>query len=187
MFIRVLPFLLLAAGALTSLLGCITSEEAGPGDRARSPQLIPSRVDSIRSAARQDSLAQARSDSAKLAAQKRSAPRFRTKQDTVRASMVRKQKSAPRISIPIIRPENPLYTVQVGAFARASNALRTQKTAKLRFPDHQVINAFVQSARLYRVSVGRFEDRKSADRFRRELIEQYPNEYAQCWVNYIQR
>ncbi len=191
MLIRVLPLLLFAAGTMAGVLGCVTSEEAGPGDRARSPQLAPTHPDSAALAARHkaqlDSLAKARTDSARTAVAKRSAPRFRTKQDTVRAAMVRKQRTSPRISIPIIRPENPQYTVQIGAFTRASNAVRCQKLARTRYPEQQVINTFVSSAHLYRVSVGRFPDRRSADGFRRELMRTHPSEYAQCWVNYIAR
>ncbi len=191
MLIRILPFLLLTAGTMAGVLGCVTSEEAGPGDRARSPQLAPTHPDTAGLAARhqafQDSLAKSRSDSVRTAVPKRSAPRFRTKQDTVRAAMVRKQRSSPRISIPIVRPENPEYTVQIGAFTRASNAVRCQKVARTRYPEQQVINSFVSSAHLYRVSIGRFPDRRTADRFRRELMRTHPSEYAQCWVNYIAR
>jgi cell division septation protein DedD len=80
-----------------------------------------------------------------------------------------------------------MYTVQIGAFARAANALRAQKRARAEFPGTPTSSVYLPSPRVYRVSVGRFGDRMSANRFRVQIMKKFPQEYAQCWVNYVPR
>jgi cell division septation protein DedD len=99
--------------------------------------------------------------------------------------MIKKMKFSTHPHIMIERPEHPMYTVQIGAFAQASNALRTQKKAKGRFTHQPIFNKYVKSAKLYRVSVGRYEDRKNAFALADTMKEQYSEEYNQCWINFI--
>jgi cell division septation protein DedD len=80
-----------------------------------------------------------------------------------------------------------MYTVQIGAFARAANALRFEKQARGRYPDLPVSNRFDKSDRLYRVSVGVFGTKREASALRRSMREQYPKEYHDAWVIYTSR
>jgi cell division septation protein DedD len=177
-------------GIVLSLIGCVSSEETGAGDRAKSPVQVFGSIDTTYPVGgqdmKQDSMLNSK-NSSKLFSEKSSrvAPKFKSKQDTVRASMIKKMKSSAHPRIKIERPEHPIYTVQIGAFAQASNALRTQKKAKGRFIHQPVFNKYVKSARLYRVSVGRYEDRKNAFALADTMKEQYSEEYNQCWINFI--
>jgi len=112
----------------------------------------------------------------------RSGARFQSKQDTVKASLTKKSKQSVRA---VVRPENPEYTIQIGAFGNAQNALRMQKAAKGRLGNQVVLNNFGTADKLYRVSVGKFDTRKEASSFRKELLEKFPKDYSSCWVNYI--
>jgi cell division septation protein DedD len=139
----------------------------------------------LRREARRDTISKARMDSAKLAAAKkaRMAPKFKSKQDTIRAAVVAKTKTINHLRVPIERPEHPYYTVQIGAFGKVANALRAQKTAKGRFHTHPIFNNFIKSANLYRVSIGRFENVKEATELQNSMEQEYPNEYQHCWIN----
>lgn len=182
--------ILLFGGALAALTGCISSEESGAGNKARTPVQVFGPIDTTRHQAGtdvQNGGTKAPHDSVKLAAKKkgRVAPRFKSKQDTVRASLVVKSKSSPTARANIERPEHPVFTIQIGAFGRASNALRAQKKARVRFADQPVFNNYVKNAKLYRVSVGRYEDRQDAFALRDKIKRTFPQEYSQCWINYI--
>lgn len=115
-------------------------------------------------------------------AKNRSGARFQSKQDTVKASLTRKSKQTVRA---VVRPENPAYTVQIGAFGNAQNALRMQKAAKERLGNQLILNNFGTADKLYRVSVGKFETRKEASSLRKMMVEKYSKDYSSCWVNYI--
>jgi cell division septation protein DedD len=103
----------------------------------------------------------------------------------VRASVIRKKKSFKRQYIKIERPEHPIYTVQIGAFTQASKALSTQKRAKEQFNYQPVFNKYIKKAKLYRVSIGRYENREDAFALADTMKEQYPDEYNKCWINFI--
>jgi cell division septation protein DedD len=171
-------------------MGCISSEETGGGNRAKSPVQVVGSIDTIyregRRDVQQDSLLQLKNNS-NLFTEKsvRVAPKFKSKQDTVRASVIKKIKSSTHSRIKIERPEHPIYTVQIGAFGQASNALRTQKKAKERFIHQPVYNKYVKSAQLYRVSVGRYKDRRDAFALADTMKEEYSKEYGRCWINFI--
>jgi cell division septation protein DedD len=188
---RQLPItILLFGGAAAVLAGCVSSEESGAGNKAMTPVQVFGPIDTTRhqtAAGAQEDAAQRLQDSTKLASKQggRVAPRFKSKQDTVRASIVVKSKSSRFSRIKIERPEHPVFTVQIGAFGRASNALRAQKKAKARFADQPVFNNYIKSVRLYRVSVGRYEDRQDAFALRDKIRKTFPQEYSQCWINYI--
>ncbi len=79
-----------------------------------------------------------------------------------------------------------MYTIQVGAFIKASNALHVQKIAKQRFSDVPVFNYFVTPAKIYRVSVGKYSDQQAAAVLMKTMQKQYPRDYQKCWINYIQ-
>ena len=177
-------------GTVLSFMGCVSSEETGAGNRAKSPVQIFGSIDTTHHVGgqdmKQDSILNSKNNS-KLFSEKSSrvAPKFKSKQDTVRASVIKRLKSSAHPNIIIEHPEHPIYTVQIGAFAQASNALRTQKKAKGRFTHQPIFNKYVKSAKLYRVSVGRYEDRKNAFALADTMKEQYSEEYNQCWINFI--
>jgi cell division septation protein DedD len=177
--------------ATLSLLGCISSEETGAGDRAKTPVQIFGPIDTTRHTVRRtvarDTISKPKIDSTKLSLVKkpRVAPKFKSKQDTVRASVVTKLKSTQHPHIKIERPEHPVFTVQIGAYGQASNALRAQKKAKERFTDQPVFNNYIKNAKLYRVSIGRYNDRKEAYALAAVMEKKFPKEYHQCWINFI--
>jgi cell division septation protein DedD len=182
--------LFLGVATAAALTGCVSSEETGGTGRANRPQVMMRPVDTPRVVAPTQEVrdtADAVATQNPATRTKRPAPVFKTKLDTVRVATVRTQKPAVRATAPIERPANPTYTLQIGAFSRAENALRAQKRAHRQFPDIPILNVYVPSARLYRVSVGRFESRSAANAFRLELLKHYPKEYAQCWINYVAR
>jgi cell division protein FtsN len=173
------------------LAGCVPSEETGAGNRAKSPVQILGPIDTthrvMHRAVLQDSTSKIKNDSAKIAQLKKTriAPKFKSRQDTVRASVVTRSKSSSHPFIKIVRPEHPMFTVQVGAFSQVSNALRAQKRAKEHFAYQPVFNTFVKRAKLYRVSIGRYENRNDAVALCDSLKQQYPRECRQCWINFI--
>jgi len=188
---RHLAIILFFISAALSLTGCVPSEETGAGNRAKSPVQIFGPIDTthrvMHRAMNQDTTSKQKIDSVKIAQAKklRVAPKFRSRQDTVRASVVTKSKSSSHPLIKIIRPEHPVFTVQVGAFGQVSNALRAQKKAKEHFVYQPVFNTFVKRAKLYRVSIGRYENRKDAFALYDSLKQKYPDEYKLCWINFI--
>lgn len=162
-----------------SLSGC-TSAETGASNRATDPQreMVPPSV------AERMPPAVARTETTAVAPKRaRPVPRVRTSRDTVRAASARKTRPAVRTA-PLVKPPNAQYTVQVGAFRRASNALRLQQTVKRQFPGHPVYNDYHAADKLYRVSVGKFAKLSEATSLRRRLIASDPSAYAQCWVTY---
>jgi histone deacetylase complex regulatory component SIN3 len=184
--VRLIPLL----GFALFQFQCVSSEETGAaGGRARTPQRVrrPVQTSSLaqQSATARDSVRTA-ADTINAASQVRRTPTFATRQDTVRASLVRRQQPS-RVDAPIARPENPEYTIQLGAFFRAENALRAQKHARQQFPDQPIFNTFLPEIKLYRVSVGRFSGLRDAGTFRRAVLKEYPKEYLQCWINYVAR
>ena len=110
---------------------------------------------------------------------------FTSKQDTVLASVVKTSRYSNRAIKPVERPENPAYTVQVGAFARTTYALQSQKLAKERYPYLPIFNYFEPFDRLYRVRIGKFDSWKGADSLRKAMAQRYPEEYSEAWINYI--
>jgi cell division septation protein DedD len=150
-----------------AVAGCRSSEEAGTsGAQQGSPQPI--------STATADT----------IAAVERSAE-LTSVQDTLRASVVTHTKRERLPVRPIIHPKNPVYTVQLGAFADPQNALSFHKDAMERFGDLPVFNHYEAVDGLYRVSVGRFATLAEATKLRNTILKLYPKEYPECWVNYI--
>lgn len=181
--------LLLPAVTVFIFCGCVSSEETGAGDRAVSPVRVPGTMDtahaSIDRNINMDTGNKLNNAVDYTDPSLRIAPKLRTKQDTVRASMIRKKKPSVRPRITIERPEHPVYTVQIGAFAQASKALNTQKTAKDRFAHQPVFNKYIKNAKMYRVSIGRYENREDAFALADTMKLQYPDEYNKCWINFI--
>ncbi len=112
---------------------------------------------------------------------------FTSEHDTLLASVVRTAKPGMRAIKPIERPANPAYTVQIGAFARTDHALHAQKLAKDRFGELPIFNFFETYDKLYRVRVGKFDERRQADSLKKWMIKQFPKDYSDCWVNYISK
>jgi cell division protein FtsN len=189
---RSLYALALFVSSMLFCTGCVPSEETGSGNRSKSPVQIFGPIDTTHRIAQRvivrDTISKSKSDSSKIDQGKKArvAPKFRSRQDTVRASLVTKSKSLSHPLIKIVRPEHPVYTVQVGAFGQVSNALRAQKHAKEHFATQPVFSVFVKRAKLYRVSIGRYENRREAIALSDSLKQSYPEEYKQCWINFIQ-
>ncbi len=185
---RFLTIILLAFGFCLQNINCVSSEETGAGDRARSPVHTVKPVDTTRRFVERKIITDTtqKIDAENFGGQKqeRIPPKFKSKQDTIRASMVTKKKNIANL-IQIEIPENPFYTVQIGAFAQMSNALQAHKKAKERFTYQPVFNNYLEKANIYRVSVGRYEERKDAFSLRDTLKRLYPTDYYQCWINYI--
>jgi cell division septation protein DedD len=188
---RFLAIILFFVSAALVLVGCVPSEETGGGNRTKNPVQIFGPIDTTHRAAhraiKQDTTFKSTIDSMKIAQVKkpRVAPKFKSRQDTVRASIVTKSKSSSHSIIKIVRPEHPVFTVQVGAFSQVTNALGAQKKAKECFASQPVFNTFVKRAKLYRVSIGRYENRKDAFALYDSLKQKYPDEYKSCWINFI--
>lgn len=164
---------------MSSLFACLSSEESGTGARAKGPVQIFGPIDTAHHVS-------ARRDSANYTGNaSKVAPKFKSKQDTVRASVVKKSRTSSKVKIKIERPEHPIYTVQIGAFRQASNALRMQKKAKQRFMHQPVFNRYIKSARVYRVSIGRYKDRNNAFALADTMKQNYTKEYGRCWINFI--
>jgi cell division protein FtsN len=168
---------LVLIGAALIFAGCVSSEETGAGDKAINPLQIFGSIDTVKEV--NHSLKQ------KTDTSKRSAPIFKSNQDTLLASVVKKTKSTSRQKIKNEHSENPAFTVQIGAYSDASHALRVQKQAKAQFVYQPVYNRFIKSANMYRVSIGRYEDRKDALALCDSMKQKYPKEYEQCWINSI--
>jgi hypothetical protein len=185
---RFLTIILFFAGSVLMLVSCVPSEETGG---AKSPVQIFGPIDTthrvMHKGMNQDTTSKLKNDSVNIALVKkpRVAPKFKSRQDTVRASVVTRSKSSSHPLIKIIRPEHPVFTVQVGAFGQVSNALRAQKKAKEHFAYQPVFNIYVKRAKLYRVSIGRYEERRDALALCDSLKQQYPGEYKLCWINFI--
>lgn len=184
------PTVALSLFALLGALhtGCVTTEEMG-GNQSAGPQPTVAPIDTaqlrLQAQAAESSPPEpspAVSAAAKKAPRK---PSFVGKRDTIVASVVRRSKNSPRPTPKIERPENPAYTVQIGAFSKAPNALLLQKIAKERFSTQPVFNNFNPADKLYRISVGRFDDRQETMALRREMMKSFPKDYTECWVNYI--
>jgi hypothetical protein len=188
---RFLTIILFFVSTAMVLVGCVPSEETGGGNRTKNPVQIFGPIDTthraVHRAIKQDTTFKSKIDSIQIAQIKkpRVAPKFRSWQDTVRASIVTKSKSSSHSIIKIVRPEHPVFTVQVGAFGQVTNALRAQKKAKERFASQPVFNIFIKRAKLYRVSIGRYEDRKDAFALYDSLKHKYSDEYKSCWINFI--
>ena len=176
------------AGTALALSGCVPSEETGAGSGAKSPVQVFGPIDTTRRVVHrpsdQDTASQPRIDSMKIAAVKkpRVAPKFKSQQDTVRASVVTKSKLS---SHALIKIKHPVFTVQIGAYTQVSKALQAQTKAKEYFFYQPVFNTFIKRAKLYRVSIGRYENREDASALCDSLKQKDPEEYRLCWVNVI--
>ncbi len=159
--------------------GC-TSAETGASNRVGDPQpeMVPPSV------AESQPMPVVRADTIPAVTKRtRTVPKVKSSQDTVRAATARKTRPAVK-SAPLVKPPNAMYTVQVGAFRRASNALGLQRTVKKQFSAEPVFNDYHASDKLYRVTVGKFVKRSEAAALRRRLIASDPTAYEQCWVTY---
>ncbi len=170
-----------------SQTGCVTTEETGGKSAGPQQTVVPIDTAEVRKQAQAVESTPPEPSPAVSAAAKKAPrkPSFVSKRDTIVASVVRRSKNSPRPTRKIERPENPAYTVQIGAFSKAPNALLLQKIAKERFSTQPVFNNFNPADKLYRVSVGKSNDRQEAMALRREMMKSFPKEYTECWVNYI--
>lgn len=175
-FFIVSTVILVIAGSMT---GC-TSAETGASNRAIDPQreMVPPSV------AEPTPQQAVRPETTAVATRRvRPVPRVKSSQDTVRAATARRTQPAVRTA-PLVKPPNAQYTVQVGAFHRASNALRLQRSVKRQFSTLPVYNDYHPVDKLYRVTVGKFAKLSEANALRRRLIASDSTAYGQCWVTY---
>jgi cell division septation protein DedD len=171
--------------AITILVGALvwvgcTSAETGASNRAGDPQremVVPTVTDPV------PTTAAPRETTVVAPRRTRTVPRVRSSQDTVRAATARKTRPTVKPA-PLVKPANALYTVQVGAFRQASNALRLQRAVKKTFSDQPVYNDYYAVDKLYRVTVGKFAKRSEAASLRRRVIAADSSAYALCWVTY---
>jgi cell division septation protein DedD len=166
------------------MTGCISSEGTG-GKSKEGPERSVGPIDTSRAVAPSSAVVEKKASAAQANRPSRST-KFKAKQDTLKTSIVRKNKTPLRLP-KIVRPENPAFTVQIGAFARPNNALRNQKLAKTRFPEYPVYNNFLAQAKIYRVSVGKFDTRRDALAAQKQILKKCPKEYTGCWINYIRK
>lgn len=170
----------------TLLAGCISSEGTSPGGRSKEgPERSVRPIDTSRTVSSAQASVQKKTTGSTIKRTSRST-KFTAKQDTLKASLVRKNRTSVRLP-KIERPANPAFTVQLGAFLRPNNALRNQKVARSRFSKHPVYSNFDARSKFYRVSVGKFITRREAVNMRLQILKKYPKDYAACWVNYIAR
>ena len=169
------------------LSGCVSSEGTGSGGgkSTEGPQTSFAPIDTNKANPAVKTADKGKSASAQGKRTTRKTTKFTAKQDTVKASLVRVNKSPAHPLPKIERPENPAFTVQIGAFLSPNNALRNQKDAKSRFPKYPVFSTFDAQSKFYRISVGKFMTRGDALDARREILKKYPKDYSACWVNYI--
>ena len=174
-----------------AIAGCVPSEETGAGSGAKSPVQVFGPIDTthrvVHRAADQDTASKLKIDTMKIAAVKkpRVAPKFRSQQDTIRASVVTKSKVSSYALIKIQHPGHQVFTVQIGAYNQMSKALQAQKKAKEYFFYQPVFNTFIKRAKLYRVSIGMYENREDAFALCDSLKQKDPEEYRLCWINFI--
>lgn len=169
--------------AVFFLGACSSSEESG---LSKQDPITPQQTnEQVQPANPQQNLEPAVQDPPVTPRARSGGSRLTSRRDTVTASVTRSSKMPARSTRALVRPIDPAYTVQVGAFAKAANALSCQKLAKERFPGTFVYNSFDSGLRLYRVSLGKFASREGASALRREIMNHHPNEYSQAWVNYI--
>ena len=183
-------YFLLACILSVALGACVSSEETGgASDPIPAPtKPVPAARDTHLTQSKALSKTSADPIKRPVSSQSRVSPKIKSRQDTVQTSLVKKSKPAARPStIEVERPDNAMYTIQIGAFLQAPNALRNVKKTKERFPGQPVYNRFHKVSGFYRVSVGRFGEAKDAWAFRKEMLKKNPKEYATCWVNYIAR
>jgi hypothetical protein len=175
MNIRLTFFFMLAFGTVSILDGCVSSEEMESGENAGSPITMTGASDSLK----------AGNDSEISTEERKAAPDFRSNQDTLDVSIVTKSKQAPELQSGTVPESHSIYTVQIGAYGKAANALRIQKTAKERFPGQPVFSEFLKDVKMYRVNIGRYNNREDAVILYDSIKQKYPEEYKQCWVNFI--
>lgn len=175
---------LIFLGALFTGVGCSSSEETGAARTAGTPEqegpIVPEPpADSLEMAARAGAGSSARDSQI-------GDPSVRRGRDTVRVSPQRVSRATGQRK-PLIKPPDAMYTVQVGAFRKASNALALQKLLKRNHGDQPVFNMFMQAAGMYHVTIGKFETIREAYNYRKQLLKDDPKRFAECWVNYIER
>lgn len=163
--------------------GCISTEEMGGKTSGPQPTVMP--ADTFRAIEQSQPAVQTEAERPVETKKEPARQSFTSRRDTVVGSVVHRSKSPSNPPRKIERPANPAFTIQIGAFSKAPNALLFQRIAKERFADHPVFNNFTPEDKLYRVSVGKFDHRKEAAALRRDLLKAFPKEYAECWVNYI--
>lgn len=83
------------------------------------------------------------------------------------------------------RTQSGKFTIQIGAYQEREGAERIAEIAKGRLSlPVEVLEDPVQ--RLYKVFVGRFQTKEEARNFRDDLIQRYPGDYTDAWVNELQ-
>ena len=174
--------------ALALLIACSSSEETGAIRSADQPERTgPIVAEPLPGEAAFDSSQQQPANTGVRPPGARVGdPSVRRGRDTVVASTQRVSRSAEK-RLPLIKPPDAMYTVQVGAFRRAPNALALQKVLKAELSDQPVFNMFATPEGLYRVTIGKFETLREASNYRNRILKEHPKRFDACWVTYIER
>ncbi len=115
------------------------------------------------------------------------AAQLTSKQDTLAASVVQFSRSSASPTSVSAGDFVTAFTIQIGAFADASNALTLLKKTKERVGEIPVLNRFEPRDRLYRVSIGLFETREGAIAFQQILIKTHGTDFKDSWVSQISK
>ncbi len=167
------------AAAILTFIGCVSAEKSGEDTKTSAPVQTIDQPDTVRLEAANEIMEDT------VTKQQKVAPTFKSNQDTVQAEIVKKSKSLSGARLKENQMQHSVYTVQIGAYSSASHALKRQKAAKEKFEGQPVFNKYEESAKLYRVSIGMYENQDDALALCDSLKQKYPDEFKQCWVNYI--
>jgi len=166
----------LAFGALLMSAGCSAADESTSDQKAATTEVAPLGVFRSPQPASADTVAGTNR-----------ATNLTSKEDTLTASVVQTSRSTtPPASISEGKFVT-VFTIQIGAFGDATNALTLMKRTKERFGDIPVLNRFEPRDRLYRVSIGLFETRERAIAFQQTLIKNHGSEFKDTWVSQISK
>lgn len=165
---------------LILLSDCATSNKVRPNVQRTIPVKISSSKDTIDHKRAQDS------SSNRYDLHAKSAPDIQLKHDTINAEIIRKSKLMSQGEEIQEERSEVYYTVQIGAFEDAANALRKQIRAKEQFKWQKVFNNYKEGEKKYYVSIGMYREYNDAFALADSLRKQYPDEYNQCWVRIIQ-
>lgn len=105
-----------------------------------------------------------------------------SKLDTLTASIIHRSRISSTQSQDFDRSDSLVYTIQIGAFLDASNAMRLAKRAKEQFIEQLVLNTFEIDDKLYRVSIGLFATREEAQAFKLLHRVRFSHEYKDSWI-----
>ncbi len=109
-------------------------------------------------------------------------PSFETNTDTV--VMTNTQPAAPQADS--LRQPEIRFMVQIGAFKDPKNASVIQGLARERYR-MPVFSDYNSTIAMYQIRIGFFESRETAQAFRQQMSDDFPNDYRDAWVVQLAR